>query len=362
MDQQARSALDQIRDKAPRYTGLDLTEKDIAAFRINNLLRGESDKRYGAFERKLCQLERVEREKQNIRVSETGYTIPPAVFRGTRNIIVGTDAAGGYLVDDNTVPVAFAEYLYAKSVVLPRATVLEDMKGALSVGIETGKMQVVWGAEVSEASESQSTFGNLALSPKELKIATHVSKFLMQQSDPSAENLTRMCMMAAFAEAFDTKILYGTGTNNEPAGLDQLPRIKNSPNTGRISLASDANVNRKKLTPALPLVGKANATGTGQLAWLIGWDLTERIQQTYGYIQDGKMFDIEAVSSSAVADQEAWLGNWDYLVAAIWGGVDIVIDRTSRMHKSQVRIIGHYRVDSGALHDDAFVQVTPMGA
>lgn len=356
MDQANRAALTQLRNDAPRYTGLEMEDADIAAFSLNNLIAGEFDKKRGAFERKMCQYEREKREEANIPVQPGGYTIPPAVFRGKRNIIVDTDADGGYLVDDNTVPVAFAEYLYTQSVVLPRATMLTDMKGTLSIGQETGKTTVVWGNEVSVATESQSTFGSIDLSPKELKVTTIVSKFLMQQSDPSAENLTRMCMMAAFAEAFDTKILYGTG-GSEVSGLNQLDRIAGSTHPGKIEYDYDMPLYRETLTPACETIGKANAAE--MLTWLLGWEFHSKACERYALLKDKMMLDIPVVPSSSVSAKDAWLGNWQYVVAAMWGGMDIRIDKTSLLPSQQLRIVGHYRVDSGALHDDAFVLVTP---
>ena len=350
-----RAAIDKLRAEIPVYQGLLLEEKDIRAFRVTELVAGEYDKKRGGYERYICEAERAERQKHKIRTSETGYTIPPAVFRGNRNIIFGTDADGGYLVDDNTVPMAFAHYLYTKSVVIPRSTMLMDMKGTLSIGQETGKTSVVWGNEVSTATESQSAFGVVNLSPKELKVLTKVSKFLMMQSDPSAENLTRMCMMASFAEAFDNKILYGTGSS-EVTGLNQLDRIDTDPHDGRISLVADAALARSDLTPALSKIGKANASGN--LDWLTGWDFYAKACELYGLVEDGKIFGIPVEASRSVADDDAWLGNWEYLVTAVWGGIDIQIDTTSLLHKQICRIVGHYRVDSGALHEDAFVQVT----
>ena len=355
MDENTRENLNRLKSEAPKYKGLDMTDKDVHAFRVNNLLYGEVDSKVGAFERYICAAERQERKKVDIRTQDIGYSIPPSVFRGTRDIIAGTDADGGFLVDDNTVPMAFAEYLYTKSVVIPRSTQLMDMKGTLSIGQETDKFSVVWGSEVSTATESQPTFGEVNLSPKELKVTTPVSNFLLMQSDPSAENLTRMCMMAAFAEAFDNKILYGNGTT-EPSGLNKLDRIDTTPFAGRVQYNGDASLYRDILTPVCETIGKANAAD--MLTWLLGWGFHSKACQTYALLENRELLFIPYEVSTSVADTDAWLGNWEYLVTAMWGGVDIVIDKTSLLHQSLCRVVGHYRVDSAALHEDAFALVT----
>ena len=131
MDENTRENLNRLKSEAPKYKGLDMTDKDVQAFRVNNLIYGDADSKVGAFERYICAAEREERKKVDSKTQDVGYSIPPAVFRGTRDIIAGTDADGGFLVDDNTVPMAFAEYLYTKSVVIPRSTQLMDMKGTL---------------------------------------------------------------------------------------------------------------------------------------------------------------------------------------------------------------------------------------
>ena len=83
------------------------------------------------------------------------------------------------------------------------------------------------------------------------------------------------------------------------------------------------------------------------------------MQAKYGIFEDQRLVGISEMGTSIVNATEAWLGNWKYLVAAIWGGMDISVDTTSLAHQGQVRVVGHYRVDAGALHDTAFVQIKP---
>lgn len=338
-----------IRAELPKYRGLELDKKDIAQFRVNRLISSTlpRSREQAGFEREICELERAERSKANLPAAQDAYPIPPCVFRG---MVAGTDSEGGYLVSDQNAPQAFANYLYAQSVIVPRSTQLTDLKDRIAITQETGKLQVHWGEEAGQATESQQTFGSVGMSPHELKVTTIVSKHLAQQSDPTAEGMVRQCMMMSFAEEFDTKILYGTGQNNQIRGLAEIAAIRDN------ALSYDpVDVYRDDLTPATERLGKANAAD--MLAWLIGWEFHSAASKRYALLENRRMLGIEAVPSSVVANGDAWLGNWQYLVTGMWGGMDIMTDTYSLMASGQIRIVGHYRVDAAVQHDDAFVQI-----
>ena len=336
-----------------KYRGLQLEKKDIKAFRVNNLIRGAYDEKIGGFEREICKAERQYREQDGNRANHDGYTLPACLFRA---IEAGTDADGGFLVDEDNAPRAFADYLYAESVILPRATVLENLQGPVNVGVATGAVRVAWGGEAATVANSDPAFGRRPLSPKELSVATPVSKFLIQQSDPSAENVVRMSMMDAFAQEFDNKILYGTGTSSQMSGLNQLDRIKNeTTHPGRIDYV-DNRLNRSTFTAALNVVGKSNAKQSDMI-YLLGWDLYTAARSSNNIFRDELLIGIPAMGTSIVTDTDGWLGNFKYLVCGIWGGMDISVDDTSLAAQGQVRVVGHYRVDAAPLHENAFAQI-----
>ena len=62
------------------------------------------------------------------------------------------------------------------------------------------------------------------------------------------------------------------------------------------------------------------------------------------------------VGSVANADQ-AFVANWDMLLVAMWGGLDIVVDQYTKLGENLIRIVGHYLVDCGFAYDDAFVMM-----
>ena len=465
MDQETRSRICQIRSEIPVYQGVSLEPEDIQLFRVTELIQGAQNKKRGVFERELCELERQERQKANLPVPEGYYPIPAGVFSGRAAIVAGVDDQGGHLVSEQNAPEAFATYLYAQSVVIPRAMHLMDLRDTITVSKTTAKPQVVWGNEavdgytaeltdtafssvstkatldaltqprfaiitvsgkkylafkslaetdatklrrvrvndkivvtdasttrtytaqatydaanayieinssaantdftnntsyelvIAGGSESQAAFGAVPMRPHELKVTTIISKFLAMQSDPSIENVVRQLMMGAFAEAFDNQILYGSGENDRISGLVNLSRIKNAPFLAKFTYNPYGTIYRDQLTPACKAIGNANAAD--MLTWLVGWGFYAQACNTYGLLENGKMLGIDIVPSSSVADQDAWLGNWGLLWCAMWGAMDIFIDPFSRKANSEIRIIGNYRVDAAAPHDDAYAQVTP---
>ena len=207
MDQETRSRICQIRSEIPAYSGLSLEAADISAFRVTELIQGVSDENRGVFERELCELERAERQKANLPVPEGYLPIPPDVFRGVRSgnravIVAGTDTQGGHLVSQQNAPEAFATYLYAKSVIIPRSMHLMDLKDNISISTISGKPTVVWGNEAAEGytdSLTNTAFSNVttktaldALSDAAFAIITVASKKYLAFKNLSAADQTKM--------------------------------------------------------------------------------------------------------------------------------------------------------------------------
>lgn len=339
-----------LKSKLPEYRGVDLEQKDIDAFRVSNLLSAYND---DSFESEICELEKTERAAAKMPVFEGLYSIPPCVMRG---IMTQTPADGGYLISSENAP-SFAHHLYAQSVILPRATVLMDLSSNISVVRETGEIKAVWGGEAAAVTRTSTQLSSVGLSPKELNCETVISAHLARQSDPSAESMVRQSMMRSFAESFDRAILYGAGQNFEPSGLVELDRIKNDPHPGVVEYDAEVPPYRDQLSEACQAIGRTNAAD--MLTWLTGWRFHTLASQRYALIENQRILDIDVVPSSAVAEPDAWLGNWQYLVAAIWGGMDIGVDRNSLLDSGQIRVVGHYRVDAAPMYPDAFMQIKP---
>lgn len=150
-----------------------------------------------------------------------------------RALVEGTDSAGGY-----TVP----EVLSANLIDLMRARTVAIRAGARTVPLTSDRNHVaklasdpvpVWRAEAGTVSESDPTFTRVTFEPKSLAVLVKVSRELLEDSLNLETDLPRI-LAAAMAQELDRVVFLGTGTGDEPSGLDTIAGVQ--------SLAHDAAI------------------------------------------------------------------------------------------------------------------------
>ena len=382
-------------DDDAKFEGTQVERKDADQFRITNLIAGFFDPdRYGGFEREICGEEAERREKAGMEVH--GYTVPgsivsrSAIYHQQRalaarelikrtTLTAGTEATAGNLIDSELRPEALIEWLYGEFAVSRAANWIMDVKGNLVIPKQTGRVVAAWGTETAEATESNPTFGTITLSPKELRVLTKFSRTFAIQTSIDAENLVRQKIMESLGEVLDEKLLYGTGSSNEIAGVTTIDGIDTSPNAQRIQYSKDDGVSFEDVLNAVELIGKKNAAGPN-MEWIASWGFWKQCKMTPELTNgsraiwyDNTIADFMATQTSQVRDEEpagpsntppkdadshqAFIANWQHLLVAMWGGMDIVVDEKTNLDTGEIRVVGFYRVDTGFAHDEAFVKL-----
>lgn len=82
-----------------------------------------------------------------------------------------------------------------------------------------------WRAENALIAESDPVFDRMTLDAKSLAVRFVVSRELLEDT-PNMDAMLRSTMAAGFARGLDQAIFYGTGTNNQPLGLDATPGLQ----------------------------------------------------------------------------------------------------------------------------------------
>ena len=380
-------------EEEARFEGTDVEPKDAQQFRITNLLADailETDK-YGGFEREICLEEAGRRESAGMQVQ--GFAIPGSITgQATRyhqqralarilshrdlnkrtTLTAGTDATAGHLIDSELRPENLIEWLYGEFAVSRAATWLMDAKGNIAIPKQDGRTVASWGAETVAATESNPTFQLLELSPKELKVITPFTKTFAIQTSVDAENLVRRDIMRGLGESLDSALIYGTGADGQIAGVETIDRIDTSPNAGRILYSKADGIVYSDVLNAVEKIGVANAAGPN-MEWIASWAFWKQARGTAmltnGSIPiwyENMMCDFMATATSQIMQgtrgtdanvDEAYLANWMYLLVAMWGGMDIVVDPYTLADRGMVRVVGFYRIDSDFAHDEAFVKL-----
>src|SRR5690606_16562630 len=96
--------------------------------------------------------------------------------------------------------------------------VLSGLRGDVVIPRHGTSVTTGWVAENSGLTPSDMTFANVSLTPHHAGSLSEMSRQLIQQSDPSIEQLLRDDMSYGVAQAIDSALIVG-GNSNEPDGV-----------------------------------------------------------------------------------------------------------------------------------------------
>lgn len=135
---------------------------------------------------------------------------------------VGTAGKGGNIVANEFRP-DLIELLRQKSLLLGTlgARFMPGLVGNVVMPRQSAGNAAIWVAEApaSDMALTSLSLEQVTLSPKTLQASTTVSKQLIAQSTPAADQIVFDDLIAQHATAIDTAGLYGLGTSNQPTGV-----------------------------------------------------------------------------------------------------------------------------------------------
>lgn len=291
----------------------------------------------------------------------------------------GTDTAGGYIVP-NELLTDFIEYLRAKPVVSQMgATVLQGLNGVpVEIPKQTGGATAYWVGENQAITESALTFGQIALSPKQVSGLVKLSSRLLRLSNPSVEAMIRNDLQAVLANAIDYACLRGSGAANEPIGIANTSGI-NSVTLGsgngdaldwddilnmqyqlQVDNAFTGNlgyifhpVTRKNLLKQKVAQYSGDTAGEYIIQPIVS---DAQLQNWLGYkYAMTTQVPINLTVGSGTCT-EVYFGNWSELIIGQWGGLEIMASRetSDAFEKNQVWVRIIQEIDLAVRHPESF--------
>lgn len=243
-----------------------------------------------------------------------------------RDLTVGTPTAGGNLVATDLAASSFIELLRARSV-LGRlgATMLPGLVGNLAIPKQTGAAQHTWLAnEAAPIGETQQTIGQVPLTPKTLGAYTEISRLLMLQSTPAADQMVMNDLTQVLALAIDLAGLEGTGASGQPTGISNTAGIGSVVGTalaysGILEFQTDV-ANGNALTPNAAYV--TTPTVAGLLSQRQRFASTDTPLWT-GTVMDGQLGGYNATTSTQVTAASMTFGDFSQVVIGEWGFLEL---------------------------------------
>ncbi|CAM2891374.1 phage major capsid protein [Acinetobacter celticus] len=276
--------------------------------------------------------------------SAQGILVPADVL--SRVFEVGTSNNGATLVGTDHRADMFIEMLRNRSTIMNLGFIMDGLVGDAEIPKQTGGATAYWLGEEEEVQGSSPATGQLKLSPKTVGGRVEISRKLMQQSSPAAEQLVWNDLNRALALKIDKAAYYGTGGDNQPLGLKNISGM-NAVSFAAVNptfaemvameseIASDnADVDRMSYVINAAMRGHFKTAprmgaGTESTIWEPGNTVNGYRTEVTNQIEAGDVF----------------FGNFADLIIAMWGGLDITIDPYSLSAKGGLRIVGFQDVD-----------------
>ena len=251
------------------------------------------------------------------------------------------------------------------------ATLLAGLTGPLTFPKQTGAATLYWTGENpgSDVTGSNITTGSVTLSPKTAMATSPVSRQLIVQSTPNAEQLMRNDLGIIAALGIDRAVAHGAGANNEPDGLYHLSNVNATamggvPTFGKIVDMATSVANYNALLGNLGFVttpgmaGKlmqtlvASAAGSKMI-----WEGThiEGVMAGYKALATNQ---VSSVLGTGTDEHGILFGNWADIIIGQWGGIEIIVDPFTSAKKGLIEITMHMMVDVIARHAQSFAKAT----
>lgn len=238
--------------------------------------------------------------------------------------------------------------------------VLSGLRGNVSIPKAGNSTVAGWVAENSALTPSDMTFGNVGLTPKHVGALSEMSRQLIQQSDPSIEQLLRDDMSFQIAQAIDAALIEGGGTN-EPDGVIATLATANGTLAGPtwaqvlaiiedVETANALGSHNWLVTPA----GKAKLRSTLKVASDAGAGFLMQDGQLGGYTAHTTN---QLPAADSEGDSSVIFGDWSQVLLGIWSELDILVNPYSETaySKGNVLIRAMATCDVAIRHEEAFV-------
>jgi len=369
IDEFRAQVLNAIGDAKPLYTPADqpdISEKEQRDFSLVRAIRAAANNDWSdaGYEREVSS-----EIARNTGREPKGFYVPAEGW-GQRNIIVGTNADGGFMKPTDHMGNEFIAALRGRLEVAGLgARIMTGLQGDVAIPKISAGGTAGFVGEGSSVSEVNQTFAQLSLSPKTLGTMTDISRKLAFQSDPSAEAIIRDDLMGAVAAKIEDVCIEGDGSN-EPTGVTKTSGI------GSVAIGTNGGAPTwASVTALVKEVEQDNAALTDNQGFLTNPKVKHKLGGTakvgssdsvmilddpwdtlYGYpirFTTHVPSDLTKGSTSGTCSAMIF-GDWSNLVIGFWSGMDVLVDVFTGAPAGNIRILVHQDLDVGVRHAQSF--------
>lgn len=290
--------------------------------------------------------------------SAKGYLIPMDVLNQRTFSITagGGSGTGSGLVATTLKADSFIELLRHRAWVMQRATVMGGLAGNVDIPRQNAANAAYWVGEGGAPTAGQPGIDQISFSPKTLGAWTDITRNLLKQATPDAENIVRNDLLKVMSLELDRVSLYGTGSNAMPTGVMNMNGI----NAVLFAAANPVYAELVEMETLIALddadvdsmVYAANAAFRGYAKTALKFPGTAASGTIW---EQGKTVNgYDTAISNQIVSGDVWFGNWADLIIAMWGGLDLTVDPYSLSTTGGTRIVTFQDIDVNARHVQSF--------
>ena len=229
LDDARAAVLDTIGKKpVETVSPVDLSKREQADYSIaagiRAALTGDWSSKDAGFVRELSQ--EVERSGVK-RTSEKSFLIPYAALQKRATYVTSGATTGGNLVETELKADDFIESLKNNTLMINMGVgTLPGLVGDVAIPRRSGTSTGYWLAnETTAITQSESTFDQISLTPKNYGVLSKYSRQTLLQATPGIEELVRRDLVSTVNIGVDLAILNGSGSSGQPTGIMQTSGI-----------------------------------------------------------------------------------------------------------------------------------------
>lgn len=331
---------------------VDLSKREKESY---SLLRAISASANGDWSKAGLEKEISDTIAQRSGQSNGGFYMPADMQWGRRDLTVGTNNAGGFLVGTDHDGASFIDALRAAMVTTRLgARVMSNLQGNVAIPKLATGTSTYWVAEDGAPTEGQPVFASVSLVPKSLASFVQISRNLLVQSDPSVEAVIQDDITQAIAVAIDAAALAGSGSSNQPTGILSTTGI------GSVAFATAGAPTFAEIVAIESAIASDNAMGAN-MAFVTTPALAGTLKTTTKDSGSGRFVSEENAimgysvnPTSSMTANTILLGDFSQLMIAQFGAIEVITERNAQT--GQLTLGLHAMVDIGVRHAESFAK------
>lgn len=248
--------------------------------------------------------------------------------------------------------------------------------GKFAIPRQSGGATASWLAESGSATATAQTLDQVALSDRTLLALTNISRKFLYQSSVDAEAFVKDDLAQVLAVELDRAAIAGTGSSNQPFGITTNSTITTNsagvqggtnglaPTFAQMvameSQVASYNADRGAMAYLTSPAARGKLKGTVKVGTfpVFIWD-NDEVNGYPAYASSNVPSNLTKGTSSGVCSA-AIFGNWNDLIVAQWGGIDVVVNPYSGQGAGTITISMATEADIAVRHPESFSVVLDM--